>query len=130
MGWVTTAVDSDCSLWAASLALDAAGNPHICYSSKYARWTGSAWKIETVNVGRITTFALDTNGNPHIYSGSKYAKWTGTEWAIVVYKDGPRGVYSIAVDPAGNPHIIFGNCSDGSEWCPNPRILKHAQYKT
>lgn len=140
MGWVTTAVDSDCSLWAASLALDAAGNPHICYSSgspsydlKHARWTGSAWQIETVDsikVGMITTFALDTNGNPHIYSGSKYAKWTGTEWVIVVYKDGPRLAYSIAVDPAGNPHIIFGNCSDGSEWCPNPLILKHAQYKT
>ena len=44
----------------ASLALDAAGRPHISYFNygdwpysdlKYARWTGSAWDIQTVDSG-------------------------------------------------------------------------------
>ncbi|MBI4675170.1 MAG: hypothetical protein HY741_26310 [Chloroflexi bacterium] len=56
----------------ASLALDATGNPHISYCQsvlkyscggglKYARWTGSAWAIETVDnaADGYTSLALD-----------------------------------------------------------------------
>jgi hypothetical protein len=75
-----------------SLALDSAGNPHISYydatnrALKYAKWTGSAWSIQTVDsygaVGLYTSIALDSAGNPHIsyYDNTngdlKYAKWT------------------------------------------------------
>ena len=71
-----------------SLALDTADNPHISYYGwygfnkgdlKYARWTGSAWDIQTVDssgglgsIGWYTSLALDAPGNPHI----SYYAWT------------------------------------------------------
>ncbi|MCX7683364.1 MAG: carboxypeptidase regulatory-like domain-containing protein, partial [Anaerolineae bacterium] len=100
----------------ASLALDAAANPHISYYDvtngdlKYARWTGINWAILTVDssgdVGRYTSLALDSAGNPHIsyldytYNDLKYAYfqdgfWTRTRWVT----DGWDGWYtSLALD--------------------------------
>jgi len=80
-----------------SIAIDNNGYSHISYYDstnrhlKYARWTGTAWSIKTVDssigiVGRYTSIALDSNGYPHISYDStrdlKYAKWTGTAWNI------------------------------------------------
>jgi hypothetical protein len=69
-----------------NLALDKAGNPHVCFSYsssmhidpsvntdyflKYATFTGSNWNIQTVNPtgknGVYCSLALDLKGNPHI----------------------------------------------------------------
>ena len=115
-----------------SIALDSGGNPHIGYYSlqshcvKYARWTGSAWNIETVDdtssdVGEWLSLALDSGDNPHIsYSewtaitgepegNLKYARWTGSEWSIeTVDSTGDTGFCtSLALDSGDNPHISY-----------------------
>jgi hypothetical protein len=108
-----------------SLALDSGGNPHIGYSDdsnhdlKYARWTGSAWAIETVdsagNVGDYSSLALDSADRPHIgYRDStngdlKYARWTGSAWAIETVDSAGNVGYatSLALDSIGSPRISY-----------------------
>ena len=74
--WYIQTVDSEGGTYT-SVALDAAGQPHISYlyghrtsDLKYAHWTGSIWYIQTVDsegfVGRYTSLALDADGRPHI----------------------------------------------------------------
>jgi hypothetical protein len=77
--------------WAASLALDSLGNPHIAYEldhgagHKYTEWTGSGWNTYTIDHegsssirgNNFVSLALDSAGNPHIayftHDGLKYA---------------------------------------------------------
>ena len=129
-----------------SLALDGDGHPHISYSEgrrvrggpctlKYARWTGSAWSIETVDSvpSEWTSLALDAEGYPHIsYCDEtnydlKYARWTGSAWKIEIVDGGfeplgGTGNASLALDADGDPHIIYSanglkyaSCT-GSAW--------------
>ena len=63
---------------------------------KYAAWTGSAWRIETVDeendVGKYASLALEANGTPHIgYQvtdagdtpiGVKHARRATSGWQI------------------------------------------------
>ncbi|MBP6016232.1 MAG: hypothetical protein KA586_05880 [Candidatus Promineofilum sp.] len=108
-----------------SLALDAAGNPHISYFDntyrdlKYATWNGTSWDLQTVDsggiVGPFTSLALDADGNPHIsYFDNtnfalKYAAWNGTSWDLETVDSAEAvGEYtSLALDAAGNPRISY-----------------------
>ena len=80
-GWETQVVDYNDDYfkglgWYSSLALDSKGNPHVAYydytygNLKYAKWTGIAWDIQTVDtgadVGLFASLKLDGNDRPHI----------------------------------------------------------------
>jgi hypothetical protein len=117
-----------------SLALDSNGNPHVVFSHwnyarntngattttsriDYAVWTGSNWDIQTVDPsGTGGWLKLDSGNRPQmIYaSGSnvnyffKYAVLNGGAWNIQTIDSSEWGMqYSMALDSAGNPHIIY-----------------------
>ncbi|MEJ2737084.1 MAG: hypothetical protein P8189_26560, partial [Anaerolineae bacterium] len=141
--WHSEVVDEDWSAAVgtyAAIAIDSAGRPHISYYDmtnmdlRYARWTGSAWDVQTVDgdrrVGQYTSLALDENDYPHIsYRNAtsntlEYARWTGSAWAIETVDSGfPFDTNmarhtSLALEATApyTPHISY--CDIGS--------LKHA----
>lgn len=123
--WLSETVTSD-TPYGLSLALDAAGNPHIAYllssayGLKYASWTGMHWEIETVDLDTTlwsysVSLAIDPVGRPHIaYEGSanrqlKYAYRDTTGWVVSVV-DATAGSgrdVSLALDPQGRPCISY-----------------------
>jgi hypothetical protein len=122
-GWEHQKIDSKGS--DTSIAIDSNGDLHISYyistnkDLKYARWDGSSWLNETVDltgdVGRYSSLALDGNDHPHIsyYDETnkdlKYARWTGNYWNIETPDSaGNVGEYtSIAIDEKGYAHISY-----------------------
>lgn len=113
-----------------SLALDGSDQAHISYvhynfgpgsdELKYARWTGSSWISETVDVGNVgdySSLVLDGNGRPHISyydrgnTALKYAYWDGATWQIeTVDSSGEVGWHtSLALNSNGYPYITYYN---------------------
>jgi hypothetical protein len=104
-----------------SLALDSNDRPHISYTTigsnslHYARWTGTAWAIETVDDIDVisNSLALDSHDRPHIsYATASsfslhYAHWTGTAWAKEMVDSGLVVSSSIALDSRDLPHISY-----------------------
>ena len=144
--WEISTVDSAWNVGSyTSLALDGSGNPHISYYNqtltgnpklqgdlKYAKWTGSAWEISTVDTGGVGLYislALDGAGNPRIsyydYGQGflKYAKWNGSEWNISTVDtiDDVGRYSSLKLDGSGNPRISYYDATGGgnlnyAEW--------------
>ena len=83
-----------------SLALDGAGLPHIAFATqeeaahklRYARWSGSAWVVEDVQVGA-----------GYVSPSPGYQHWIGL-------------FPSLAIDLAGTPHISYIDCEKADNW--------------
>ena len=125
-----------------SLALDAAGRPHIGFngygtSLDYAYWDGSTWQVQYIdwddNVGAYASLALDANERPHISYFDwtnydlKYAYWDGVAWQVqTIDSAGNVGHFtSLALDAAGQPYISYFDSTnsdlkyahwDGNAW--------------
>jgi hypothetical protein len=115
-----------------SIAVDAAGNPHISYYSaaatalKYATKAGGLWTVEELDspgVGLYTSLALDAYGNPHIaYHDNtsftlKYITKADGEWLTpeTVDDEGAVGAdAAIALDAQGNPHVSYYDIDGGA----------------
>jgi hypothetical protein len=146
--WVIETVDSGGGAGVVGLDTSLAlydGKPHISYHDasnghlKYARWTGSAWEIQTAddggNVGGYTSLALDAAGNPYIsywdvsgddlrmarhVGGSGGNCGTNNDWWCETADDtGDVGRdTSLALDASGNPHISYHDATNA--------VLKYA----
>jgi hypothetical protein len=108
-----------------SLAIDAAGRPHISYQDvtngdlKYAVRQDGAWRITVVDapgdVGEHTSLRLDAAGNARIgyydlQNGAlKLASERSAGWDVeTVDATGDVGAYaSLALDTQGEPHISY-----------------------
>ncbi|MDD5492492.1 MAG: Ig-like domain-containing protein [bacterium] len=129
-GWLKSTIVTNIWGGMSSIAIDSSNNPHIAFYDggsgdlKYAKWTGSAWSIETVDsnsyVGYNPSLALDSSNNPHISyydstnSDLKYAKWTGSAWSVeTVDSTGYVGYSSsLALDSSNNPHIAYSDSTN------------------
>jgi hypothetical protein len=148
--WRVETVDSDGYVGTdTSIAVDSQGYPHISYRAinsstnwndlKYASWTGSSWKIETLETAYSTAFytslVIDKDDRPHIsfYEGwsgyrIRYATSNGSGWSIdtVDYVSGTITRTSLALDSLGHPHVAYydgvpdytlkHSWWDGTEW--------------
>jgi hypothetical protein len=99
---------------------------------KYASWTGSSWKIQTVDstgyVGWSTSLKIDSNDNVHIsyLDGTnkclKYAQWTDLAWNIqIVDSVGNANFFqswlnstSFALDLNCYPHISYFDAANSN----------------
>ena len=121
-----------------SLAIDSAGRPHVAYSDpaagdlKYAYWTGSEWKIESIDVQGDTgwgpSLALDAQDRPHIAyldrsaggannAALRYAYFKGDGWELrTVVPSGAVAVSTgawtaLALDARGRIHLAYAGAN-------------------
>jgi hypothetical protein len=127
--WFDLSLEKQLGSFAVSIALDSAGNPHICYTPrvlKIADWDGKQWHIQEVDAGHGTveyncsaTFAAD--GTPFLawyqtrglgganFLHIKFAyKKDGVWYAKTIDYDREAGKWnSVVIDSGGHPHIAY-----------------------
>jgi len=125
--WVVEYVDKG---MAPSLIVDGNGIPYIGYLPEYsvpglrlACRTEAGWSIQTVDVDPCSfqpSLAIDNEGNPRVgfrrsYSDLWMAKYNGSDWSSdMIDSGGTVGTFSsIAIDPAGLPHISYYDHMNG-----------------
>ncbi|MFH2202677.1 MAG: fibronectin type III domain-containing protein [Elusimicrobiota bacterium] len=119
-----------------SLALDGGGEPRISYadydngSLRYAARAGGLWSaVEAVaalgppQIQFSSALGLDGDGDPLIAFNDDdtpalyFAWYTGAAWnSQTVDNDADTAGYfvALAIDAAGNPHIVYGDSQSGS----------------
>jgi hypothetical protein len=126
-------MDLDSSVgYSTTLALDPQGKPHFAYQGfyekglHYAAWDGSAWHkqlIDPLSVAFFMSMQIDKQGHPKIsyYKRMnpdmsfalqlKYAFFDGSSWyrETVDPREGTGKFNTLALDPDGNPHIVYSN---------------------
>jgi hypothetical protein len=137
--------------YSTTLALDGEGKPHFAYQGfsetglHYAAWDGSVWHkqlIDPLSVAFFMSMQIDKLGHPKIsyYKRMnqdnsfalqlKYAFFDGRSWyrETVDPREGTGKFNSLALDGAGNPHIVYSNIVafdleyaywDGLQWVHN-----------
>jgi hypothetical protein len=141
-----------------SLALDSAGNPHVLFNSwiyttddlnqesiesslYYAAWVNNSWvqskvddsayngqiKLDSTNCPKIVYVAHNVSKSYFKYDVLKKGNW---ESQIVDPQNPTIGAYGMALDKAGNPHIVY-TTSDSSDYRPDSvyrRTVKYAAF--
>jgi hypothetical protein len=131
-GWITETVDRDDAGALGSvnsLVLDSANRPHILYggrtggpaeggyrwTSKYAYYDGTAWRIQKLNSIGTGSFVLDSENQPHIVSieetgtSLEHAYFDGTAWITETVDSSHNPLYapSAAIDASGHLHVSY-----------------------
>jgi hypothetical protein len=124
--WPSEWIGQNVDCYSANLVLDTADQPHAVFVQAvygsprdliYARRIDSAWSFETVAApGAWARLVLDADDHPHVayLAGSwespgplMYAHRTTSSWCVQTLDPAGCGRPTIAVDPAGNPHIVY-----------------------
>ena len=137
--WRSECVDCPVSVFQIgdrSLALDAAGLPHVVYAgdcSTTPASTAAAWQVETIDAApgsddvypSPASLALDAAGGAHVSylsaasTALKYARRTPQGWQVRTVDSLPAGQVfnydtALALDRAGRPHIAY--LKNGQLW--------------
>ncbi|MEJ2709397.1 MAG: hypothetical protein P8074_17435 [Anaerolineales bacterium] len=122
--WQLQEVDRGCRGEQISLALDAAGFPHISYVDSlqeqvwHAYWDGGEWRSEEVAAGRAPSIAVDGGDNLHLVyigpdtQGSLWYRRKGADGWGAPYKLDSGDIFqhpALAVDSSGGLHISYSD---------------------